>query len=60
MTAASTVSGIKVDTGAKDLTGRSEEKITEGLECLRDRRREYAGIGACFAKWRAVVTLKWT
>ena len=50
------VPGIKVDTGAKDLAGRLGEKITEGLDGLRDRLKEYAGMGARFAKWRAVIT----
>jgi len=47
--------GIKVDTGAKPLAGSSEEKITEGLDGLRDRLSEYRGMGARFAKWRAVI-----
>ena len=51
------VPGIKVDTGAKDLAGRPGEKITEGLDGLRDRLKKYAGMGARFAKWRAVITL---
>jgi fructose-bisphosphate aldolase class I len=51
------VIGIKVDTGAKELAGRPGEKITEGLDGLRDRLKEYAGRGARFAKWRAVITL---
>ena len=55
--AAGIVPGIKVDTGATDLAGRPGEKITEGLDGLRDRLKEYAGIGARFAKWRAVITL---
>ena len=50
------IPGIKVDTGAKDLAGRPGEKITEGLDGLRDRLKEYAGMGARFAKWRAVIT----
>ena len=49
--------GIKVDTGAKDLAGSEGEKITEGLDGLRDRLREYYSIGAKFAKWRAVITI---
>ena len=57
LTAAGIVPGIKVDTGAKDLAGRPGEKITEGLDGLRDRLKEYAGMGARFAKWRAVITL---
>ncbi|MEP6840765.1 MAG: class I fructose-bisphosphate aldolase [Bradyrhizobium sp.] len=57
LTEAGIVPGIKVDTGAKDLAGRPGEKITEGLDGLRDRLAEYAGMGARFAKWRAVITL---
>ncbi|MGD1850667.1 MAG: class I fructose-bisphosphate aldolase [Cyanophyceae cyanobacterium] len=49
--------GIKVDTGAKDLTGCPDEKITEGLDGLRDRIAEYYKMGARFAKWRAVITI---
>ena len=49
--------GIKVDTGAKDLAGRPGEKVTEGLDGLRERLREYVGLGAKFAKWRAVITI---
>jgi fructose-bisphosphate aldolase class I len=49
------VPGIKVDTGAKPLAGFPDETITEGLDGLRDRLREYHGMGARFAKWRAVI-----
>jgi fructose-bisphosphate aldolase class I len=49
--------GIKVDTGAKPLAGRPGETVTEGLDGLRERLEEYAGMGARFAKWRAVVTI---
>ncbi|RVG28736.1 class I fructose-bisphosphate aldolase [Sinorhizobium meliloti] len=49
--------GIKVDTGAKHLAGSSDEKITEGLDGLRDRLSEYRAMGACFAKWRAVIRI---
>ena len=49
--------GIKVDTGAKPLAGSPEETVTEGLDGLRDRLREYRGMGARFAKWRAVIHL---
>ncbi len=49
-----TVPGIKVDTGAKVLANSSEEKITEGLDGLRDRLNQYYALGARFAKWRAV------
>jgi fructose-bisphosphate aldolase class I len=51
------VPGIKVDTGAKDLAGHPGEKITEGLDGLRDRLKEYFQMGARFAKWRAVITV---
>lgn len=47
--------GIKVDTGAKPLAGFPEEKVTEGLDGLRDRLNEYADMGARFTKWRAVI-----
>ncbi|MEM7582888.1 MAG: class I fructose-bisphosphate aldolase [Acidobacteriota bacterium] len=49
--------GIKVDTGAKALPGASGEKVTEGLDGLRDRVAEYHSLGARFAKWRAVITI---
>ena len=49
--------GIKVDTGAKDLAGHPGEKITEGLDGLRERLAEYKELGAKFAKWRAVITI---
>jgi len=49
--------GIKVDTGAKSLAGHAGEKVTEGLDGLRERLAEYAGMGARFAKWRAVIAL---
>jgi fructose-bisphosphate aldolase class I len=48
------VPGIKVDTGAKKLSGTLEEKITEGLDGLRERLEEYYKLGARFTKWRAV------
>ena len=48
------IPGIKVDTGAKNLANSSEEKITEGLDGLRDRLKEYYKLGARFTKWRAV------
>lgn len=51
------IPGIKVDTGAKDMAGHPGEKITEGLDGLRDRLKEYFGLGARFAKWRAVITV---
>src|SRR5664279_2384845 len=49
--------GIKVDTGAKDLAGHPGEKVTEGLDGLRNRLAAYAQMGARFAKWRAVIVL---
>lgn len=49
--------GIKVDQGAKDLAGFPGEKVTEGLDGLRERLAEYRGLGARFAKWRAVVDI---
>ena len=51
------IPGIKVDTGAKDMAGHPGEKITEGLDGLRERLQEYFQMGARFAKWRAVITL---
>lgn len=55
--AAGIIPGIKVDTGAKDLAGHPGEKVTEGLDGLRNRLAEYAQMGARFAKWRAVIVL---
>jgi len=49
--------GIKVDTGAKDFALHPDEKVTEGLDGLRDRLAEYKTLGAKFAKWRAVITI---
>ncbi|MEO6569205.1 MAG: class I fructose-bisphosphate aldolase [Opitutaceae bacterium] len=51
------IPGIKVDAGAKVLAGHPGEKITEGLDGLRDRLEEYSKMGARFAKWRAVVAV---
>ncbi len=51
------VTGIKVDTGAKDLANSSKEKITEGLDGLRDRLKKYYDIGARFTKWRGVYSI---
>jgi fructose-bisphosphate aldolase class I len=51
------IPGIKVDTGAKAMAGRPGEKITEGLDGLRDRLAEYVQMGARFAKWRAVIAV---
>jgi fructose-bisphosphate aldolase, class I len=49
--------GIKVDAGAKALAGRPGEHVTEGLDGLRERLAEYRGLGARFAKWRAVIAV---
>ena len=49
--------GIKVDTGAKELANHDGEKITEGLDGLRERCAEYFAMGARFAKWRAVIRI---
>ena len=49
--------GIKVDTGAKELAGSPNEKITEGLDGLRERLKEYNKLGAKFTKWRAVYNI---
>ena len=51
------VPGIKVDTGAKTLAGSPKEKITEGLDGLRDRLKEYYNLGARFTKWRGVYSI---
>src|SRR5688572_9256880 len=51
------IPGIKVDKGAKPLAGFPDEKITEGLDGLRERLVEYAALGARFTKWRAVLTI---
>jgi fructose-bisphosphate aldolase, class I len=51
------VAGIKVDTGAHDMALFPGEKVTEGLDGLRARLEEYRGLGARFAKWRAVITI---
>jgi fructose-bisphosphate aldolase class I len=57
ITDAGIISGIKVDTGAKDMAGHPGEKITEGLDGLRGRLAEYFQMGARFAKWRAVIAV---
>jgi fructose-bisphosphate aldolase class I len=49
--------GIKVDAGAHPLAGHPGEKITEGLDGLRQRLEDYRKLGARFAKWRAVITI---
>lgn len=51
------IPGIKVDKGAKDMAGFPGEKITEGLDELRERLVEYKNLGAKFTKWRAVITI---
>ena len=51
------IPGIKVDTGAKILAGSPEEKITEGLDGLRERLKEYYKLGAKFTKWRGVYNI---
>ena len=51
------VPGIKVDKGAKELALHPGEKVTEGLDGLRERLAEYYELGARFAKWRAVITI---
>ena len=51
------VPGIKVDTGIKILAGSTEEKITEGLDGLRERLKEYHKLGARFTKWRGVYSI---
>ncbi len=48
------LTGIKVDTGAKVLAGSKEEKVTEGLDGLRERLKDYYKLGARFTKWRSV------
>ena len=52
-----TIPGIKVDIGAKVLASSPEEKITEGLDGLRERLKEYYSLGARFTKWRGVYTI---
>ncbi len=57
LTSGGMIPGIKVDKGAKPLAGFPDEKVTEGLDGLRDRCAEYAELGARFTKWRAVYTI---
>src|SRR5918998_2008799 len=54
---AGSIPGIKVDTGAKPLPFCPKETVTEGLDGLRERLKEYYGLGARFAKWRAVIDI---
>src|SRR5262245_10383582 len=51
------IPGIKVDTGAKGLAGSAGEKVTEGLDGLRERLEEYVQLGARFTRWRAVIAI---
>jgi fructose-bisphosphate aldolase, class I len=51
------LTGIKVDTGAKPLSGAPDEKVTEGLDGLRERLEEYVSLGATFSKWRAALSI---
>ena len=57
VTDAGIIPGIKVDGGAKDMAGHPGEKITEGLDGLRERLNEYYKMGLRFAKWRAVIAV---
>ena len=57
ITEAGVIPGIKVDSGAKPLALHPGETVTEGLDGLRDRLAEYAGLGARFAKWRATYAI---
>jgi fructose-bisphosphate aldolase class I len=57
ITDAGIIPGIKVDTGAKDMAAHPGEKMTEGLDGLRERLKEYSRMGASFAKWRAVIAV---
>jgi len=57
MTEAGMLPGIKVDAGAHPLAGHPDELVTEGLDGLRPRLEEYRGLGARFAKWRAVIRI---
>jgi fructose-bisphosphate aldolase class I len=57
LNAAGIIPGIKVDTGAKEMAAHPGEKITEGLDGLRGRLKEYFQMGARFAKWRGVIAM---
>ena len=54
---AGAIPGIKLDTGAKPLASSPKETVTEGLDGLRERVKDYVGLGAQFAKWRAVIDI---
>ncbi len=57
LTKAGIIPGIKLDMGAKPMAGFQDEKVTEGLDGLRERISEYKTLGARFAKWRAVIAI---
>jgi fructose-bisphosphate aldolase class I len=57
LTSQGVIPGIKVDAGTKPLPGAEGELVTEGLDGLRERLADYKGLGARFAKWRAVITI---
>jgi fructose-bisphosphate aldolase class I len=57
LTSKGIITGIKVDKGPTKLAGTADEQITDGLDGLRVRLAEYRGLGARFAKWRAVITI---
>ena len=57
LTEQSVIPGIKVDAGTKPLAAARDELVTEGLDGLRERLADYRGLGARFAKWRAVITI---
>lgn len=57
LTSAGIIPGIKVDAGTKELAGHPGEKISEGLDGLRERLAEYVQLGARFTKWRGVITI---
>jgi fructose-bisphosphate aldolase class I len=57
LTDANIIPGIKVDLGAKELAACPGEKVSEGLDGLRERLKTYADMGARFAKWRAVISI---
>lgn len=57
LTAAGIIPGIKVDGGTVDLAGHPAERVTEGLDGLRERLKSYGAMGLRFAKWRAVFSV---